>query len=218
MTNMPPIPPNPMKSRGNSSAGPSSILHDQVQQQQRPREVHPAVTEFQNRYAQVWEENDRLREENAKLRADNEVLRRVDAEKTAIISDLRRNFEESVRASDDRIGMAEAHFHDRLAAAERDRETYRRYACGIAERIKGCVEQLGAAHDAAMDMALQAAPDKKLAPTPPAPQTEMPAATVWEISGPKPLDEIERMIAAEVQKVNENEGHATPQEPQGPQR
>ena len=56
-----------------------------------------------------------LREENAKLQSENEMLRRVDAEETAIIADLRRNFEASVRASDDRIAMAEAHFRERLA-------------------------------------------------------------------------------------------------------
>ena len=81
MANMPNPPPKP-PSRGNSQ---QVVPHDVAQQRARPREIHPAVTEFHNKYAQVWDENDRLIAENIRLTKENEVLRQLDAEKSALI-------------------------------------------------------------------------------------------------------------------------------------
>jgi hypothetical protein len=92
---------------------------------------------------------ERAREENAKLQSENEMLRRVDAEKTAIIADLRRNFEASVRASDDRIAMAEAHFRERPAESERNKEIYLRFAVSINERLNSGIDQITAAREIA---------------------------------------------------------------------
>ena len=75
------------------------------------------------------------------------MLRRVDAEKTAIIADLRRNFEASVRASDDRIAMAEAHFRERLAESERNKEIYLRFVVSINERLNSGIDQIMAARE-----------------------------------------------------------------------
>jgi hypothetical protein len=136
-----------MMTRGNSSQPPAP------QQAQRPRELHPAAAEAVARYNQVWEENDRLAAENAKLSGENEILRRVDAEKTALISDLRRTVEETQRGSDERLAKAESHFRARLAESERAKERYLRYAVSISERLKACGDQIAAAHDTAMEMA-----------------------------------------------------------------
>src|SRR5215471_13243485 len=57
----------------------SRLFLDVAQQRARPREIHPAVTEFHNKYAQVWDENDRLIAENILLTKENEVLRQLDA-------------------------------------------------------------------------------------------------------------------------------------------
>jgi len=133
---------------------------------QRPqaRELHPAARDAISRYSAVFDENDRLIEENAKLKGDNEVLRRVDAEKTALLSTLRQNLEEAQRAADERVQKTEAHFRERLADAERAKERYLRYAVTISERLKACGDQIAAAHDIAMEMANRPPdpPDKEL--------------------------------------------------------
>jgi hypothetical protein len=137
------------------------IHHDTVQQQSRSRELHPAAAEAMARYTAVWEENDRLHEHNAKLAKENEVLRKVDAEKTALISDLRRTLEESQRSSDIRVNNVETHYRERLAEAERSKERYLRFAVAISERLEACVEDLSSAHKTAMDMASKI-PDRAL--------------------------------------------------------
>jgi hypothetical protein len=146
--------------RGNSQPPqpPQPAHHDRTQQAQRPRELHPAAAEAVARYNQVWEENDRLAAESAKLTGENEILRRVDAEKTALISDLRRTVEETQRGSDERLAKAENHFRQRLAESERAKERYLRYAVSISERLKACGDQIAAAHETAMEMASGTSP------------------------------------------------------------
>ena len=122
------------------------------------------------------------------------MLRRVDAEKTAIIADLRRNFEASVRASDDRIAMAEAHFRERLAESERNKEIYLRFTVSINERLNSGIDQIIAAREIARQLARETADGKRLPERPAAPQ-------------PKQLDEIEQMIA---EAVTEARGEARP--------
>src|SRR5215467_9287203 len=142
--NPPPRPP----SRGNSqqqTGGGAVIPHDVAQQQRRPREVHPAVTEFQNRYAQIWDENDRLREDNVRLSHENDVLRKLDVEKSGLIDSLRTALTEAQRTTDQRLGAQEAHFRERLAEAERAKERYLRYAVSISTDIKACISNLEAA-------------------------------------------------------------------------
>jgi hypothetical protein len=90
------------------------------------------------------------------------MLRRVEAEKTAIIADLRRNFEASVRASDDRIAMAEAHFRERLAESERNKEIYLRFAVSINERLNSGIDQIMAAREIARQLAHETADGKRL--------------------------------------------------------
>ena len=90
------------------------------------------------------------------------MLRRVDAEKTAIIADLRRNFEASVRASDDRIAMAEAHFRERPAESERNKEIYLRFAVSINERLNSGIDQIMAAREIARQLAHETADGKRL--------------------------------------------------------
>jgi predicted translin family RNA/ssDNA-binding protein len=117
--------------------------------------MHPAVAETMSRYAEVWDENDKLRDENVQLVKDNEVLQRLDQEKSTLIIDLRRTLEETQRTSDDRLHKAEVHFRERLAEAERAKERYLRYAVSISERIQGCISDLEAAHSTSMEMAHQ---------------------------------------------------------------
>jgi hypothetical protein len=128
---------------------------------QRPRELHPAAAEAVAKYNQVWEENDRLLAENAKLHGENDVLRRVDAEKTALISTLRQNLEDAQKMADDRVLKTEMHLRDRLAESERSKERYLRYAVTISERLKACGDQITAAHDIAMEMGHNV-PDQQL--------------------------------------------------------
>jgi hypothetical protein len=129
--------------------------------QQRPRELHPAAADTIERIHQVWDENERLVAENRTLSGDNEVLRRVDAEKSALISTLRQNLEDAQKTADDRVYKTEAHLRERLAEAERNKERYLRYAVTISERLKACGDQIAAAHDVAMDMASKV-PDQQL--------------------------------------------------------
>lgn len=117
------------------------------------RELHPAAQEAVARYSAVWDENDRLRADNQRLEGENDVLRKVDAEKSSMLSDLRRTLEETQRAADDRVNRTEAHFRERLVAAELGKERYLRYAVTLSERLKACSEQIAAAHDVAMEMA-----------------------------------------------------------------
>ena len=135
-----------------------------------------------------------LREENAKLQRENEMLRRVDAEKTAIIADLRRNFEASVRASDDRIAMAEAHFRERLAESERNKEIYLRFAVSINERLNSGIDQIMAAREIEGN-------------SPTRPQMASSSPSGGPRRQPKQLDEIEQMIA---EAVTEARGEARP--------
>jgi DNA-binding Lrp family transcriptional regulator len=157
----------------NSQQAPAAIQHPQLS---------PGAAEEIARYSAVWEQNAALHEENGKLRAENEMLRRLDAEKTAIISDLRRNFEETVRASDDRIAIAEAHFHERIAEADRNKEVYLRYTMQFNERLTSGIEQFMAAREIAKKLAYET--EDKRPPEPVAP--------------PKKLNEIEQMIAEAV--------------------
>jgi len=149
MANMP-NPPSKPPSRGNSQ---QVVPHDVAQQRARPREVHPAVTEFQNRYAQIWDENDRLVADNTRLTKENEVLRQLDAEKSALIDSLRKTAEETQRTTDARLVAQEAHFRDRVAEAERAKERYLRFAVSMSERVQSCISDLQATHDLAMEMA-----------------------------------------------------------------
>ena len=140
--------------KGNSGEPkPPMMQHEVAQQVARPRELHPAAAEAVARYSAVWDENEKLTAAITKLQNDNEILRRVDAEKTALISDLRRNLEETQRTSDDRVQRVELHFRDRLGQAERSKERYLRYAVAISERLKACGDQIAEAHASAMDMA-----------------------------------------------------------------
>jgi hypothetical protein len=115
--------------------------------------LHPAAQDAIDRYSAIFDENDRLLNENKELRSENEMLRRVDAEKTALISDLRRATEESQGRTDLRIVKLEADYRQRIGESERAKERYLRYAVSISERLKACGEQITAAHEAAMDMA-----------------------------------------------------------------
>src|SRR5215831_5544870 len=99
-----------------------------------PRELHPAAADAVARYSRVWEENDRLAADNVRLTQDNEVLKRIDAEKTALISDLRRQLEDTQQKADDRVHRTETHFRERLAESERIKERYLRFAVSISER------------------------------------------------------------------------------------
>jgi len=149
MANMPNPPPKP-PSRGNSQ---QVVPHDVAQQRARPREIHPAVTEFHNKYAQVWDENDRLIAENIRLTKENEVLRQLDAEKSALIDSLRKTAEEAHRTTDARMAAQETHFRERVAEAERAKERYLRFAVSMSERVQSCISDLQATHDLAMEMA-----------------------------------------------------------------
>jgi ribosomal protein L16 Arg81 hydroxylase len=117
------------------------------------RDLHPAARDAVARYSEVWDENDRLTGEAVQLRGENEVLRRVDAEKTALISDLRRTLEESQRVTDQRVAKLEQDCRHRVAESERAKERYLRFAVAISERLKVCGDQIAAAHDSAMEMA-----------------------------------------------------------------
>jgi hypothetical protein len=119
----------------------------------QPRELHPAAKAAAAQYSAVWEENDILRAENQRLKNEIDVARNLDIEKTAMLSDMRARLDEAGRSADDRVAKVELHYRDRLAEAERAKERYLRYAVGIGERIKGCLEQLAGAHAHAMDMA-----------------------------------------------------------------
>jgi hypothetical protein len=146
-----PNPPTKPPTRGNSQQ--QVVPHEMLQQQARPREVHPAVTEFHNRYAKIWEDNDALRGENDRLTKENEVLRKLDAEKSALIESLRQGLVEAQRVTDQRMGTQETHFRERLAEAERAKERYLRYAVSISTDIKSCIQNLEAADQTAMEMA-----------------------------------------------------------------
>src|SRR5215467_8100771 len=128
---MPTPPPKP-PSRGNSQQmtksgeGGSGETRVAIPPQPRSREVHPAVTEFQNRYAQMWDDNEELRASNTRLINENEMLRRLDAEKTALVSSLRQTLEDSQRSTEERLSKQEHHFRERLAEAERAKERYLR--------------------------------------------------------------------------------------------
>ena len=119
----------------------------------RQRELHPAAADAVATYSQVWHENDRLLSENARLTQDNEVLRRTDAEKTAMISDLRRAVEETQRSADERVHKVETHHRDRLAESEKAKERYLRFAVSISERLRAAGDDIAAAHESAMEMA-----------------------------------------------------------------
>jgi len=127
--------------------------HDAAQASARPRELHPAAADTIERIHLVWEENDKLRAENNQLTKDNEVLKRVDAEKTKLISDLRQQLDNTQKTTDIRVQDVETHFRERLAESERAKERYLRYAVSISERLKAAGDDITAAHEAAMDMA-----------------------------------------------------------------
>jgi len=124
-----------------------------IPQPQSSRELHPEAADTIDRIYHVWDENKKLIIDNDRLTKDNEVLKRVDAEKTALISDLRRQIEETQQASDKRVHDTETHFRERLAESEKAKERYLRYAVSISERLKAAGDDIAAAHDAAMDMA-----------------------------------------------------------------
>src|SRR5262245_28042247 len=119
----------------------------------QPRELHPAAQAAAAQYSAVWEENDILRAENQRLKNEVEVARNLDAEKTALLSNLRQQLDDAQRHGDERVYQIEAHFRDRLAQAERSKERYLRYAVGISERLKVCADQIAEAHAGAMEMA-----------------------------------------------------------------
>ena len=50
-------------------------------------------------------------------------------------------------ASGDRIAMAEAHFRERLAESERNKEIYLRFAVSINERLNSGIDQIMAARE-----------------------------------------------------------------------
>ena len=147
------IPNPPMKppARGNSQQ--QVIPHDAAQQRTRSREMHPAVQEAMGRYAAIWEENDEFRSENGKLQKENEVLRKLDAEKSALIESLRAAILESQKTTDARLSAQETHYRERLAEIERAKERYLRYAVSISTDIKACISNLEAADATAMEMA-----------------------------------------------------------------
>jgi len=138
--------------RNNNKQQPPPVHHDEVRQNKR-REMHPAAADAVARYSAVFDENELLRNENAELLNANEVLRRVDAEKSAIVADLRRIIDETQRAATEQVRAVEDHYRGRLTETERAKERYLRYAVSIAERLKACGDQIAAAHDTAMKMA-----------------------------------------------------------------
>jgi hypothetical protein len=147
------IPNPPMRPplKGNSQQ--QVVPHETAQQKARPKEMHPAVAEAMGRYAQIWEENDELRTENGNLQKENDVLRKLDAEKSALIESLRIAITEAQRVTDQRLSTQEAYYRERLAEAERAKERYLRYAVSISTDIKACITSLEAADTTAMEMA-----------------------------------------------------------------
>jgi hypothetical protein len=117
--------------------------------------MHPVAAEAMSRYAQVWDDNERLRRDNNELIRENEVLRGVDKEKSDLIVELRRTLEETISRSDARILGAETHYREEVSVVKRSMERYLRYAVSINERINGCIQDLQAAHEISMDMAHQ---------------------------------------------------------------
>jgi hypothetical protein len=115
--------------------------------------LHPAAQDAIDRYSAIFDENDRLINEAKELRNENEMLRRVDGEKTALISDLRRMIEDNQHMNDQRIAKLEIDYRQRVTDAERAKERYLRFAVAISERLKVCGDQISAAHETAMDMA-----------------------------------------------------------------
>ena len=99
-----------------------------------------------------------------------------------------------MRASDDRIAMAEAHFRERLAESERNKEIYLRFVVSINERLNSGIDQIMAAREIEGNSPTRLADGKRLPERPAAPQ-------------PKQLDEIEQMIA---EAVTEARGEARP--------
>jgi len=157
-----PNPPTKPPARGNSQqiammtgGGPpvTAIPHDAAQQKSRPREMHPAVQEAMGRYAQIWEENDKLRDDNIRLAHENDVLRKLDTEKSALIESLRAGMVEAQKITDQRLAAQETHYRGRLAEAERAKERYLRYAVSISTDLKAAIQNLEAADQTAMDMA-----------------------------------------------------------------
>ena len=146
---MPTPPPKPPSRPGNSQQ--QVIPHERS----RSREMHPAVQEAMGRYAQIWEENDKLRDENARLAHENDVLRKLDIEKSGLIDSLRAGIAEGQKVTDQRLGTQETHYRERLAEAERAKERYLRFAVSMSERVQSCISDLKATHDLAMEMAHQ---------------------------------------------------------------
>ena len=60
---------------------------------------------------------------------------------------------DSQHQADERIYKIEEHFRGRLAESERIKERYLRYAVAIAERLKGCADQISKAHSSALELA-----------------------------------------------------------------
>jgi hypothetical protein len=142
-----------MERSGNKQQIPAPLVRPPVPPMPQKRELHPAAQEAVARYSAVWDENEKLAADAAQLRSENEVLRRVDAEKTALISDLRRSLEESQAQTDQRVSKIEEDSRRRVVEAEKAKERYLRYAVSISERLKACGDQIAAAHDIAIDMA-----------------------------------------------------------------
>lgn len=166
-------------SKGNSQ--------QQAPMQQQFPQLSPDAAEQIARFQQVWHENAAVRAENEKLRGENEMLRRLDAEKTAIISDLRRNIEDTIRAGDDRMAMAEAHFRDQIAEERRNKEVYLRYTMQFNQELTGGIEHFMTAREIAKKLAYE---------------TEDKRDSTGELAPPKKLDQVEQMIANHVATLN----------------
>jgi hypothetical protein len=121
--------------------------------QPRERQLHPAAQAAAAEYSAVWTENDFLRNENQRLKNEIDVARKVDEEKSALISDLRVRVADAQTSADERVDKIETHFRERLADAERAKERYLRYAVGIRERLKACREMITTADAEALEMA-----------------------------------------------------------------
>ena len=97
-------------------------------------------------------------------------------------------------ASDNRIAMAEAHFRERLAESERNKEIYLRFAVSINERLNSGIDQIMAAREIEGN-----------SPTRPRMASGSPSGRPRR--QPKQLDEIEQMIA---EAVTEARGETRP--------
>jgi len=132
---------------------PRSNLQPEQVPPRNPKEMHPVAAEAMSRFAQVYDDNERLRRDNHELVKENEVLRGVDKEKGDLIAALQAQNVDVINRCDARVLGLENHFRQQLIVAEHAKEKYLRYAVALAERINSCVADLQVALETATEMA-----------------------------------------------------------------